>query len=213
MTRTSSLRLYLDREEAAGGLRRLAQEHDLSATQLPGEVTKPLDQTRGNGRAGRARSAPAISLCARCSVCAWRVLRRCDRPDPRSSACGSLELSAPRERAKLCRSFLHYWFVQTENTRVNTRDTGHKWLNSRSLGDWWNTSCTSYGWVWWCVHRTTCGGQMKSILDPSFRYTKSLETDLRKTFARIRRELRKQQQQQATARVEAMKKVVSFHSR
>jgi hypothetical protein len=54
---------------------------------------------------------------------------------------------------------------------------------------------------------------MKSILDPSFRYTKSLETDLRKTFARIRRELRKQQQQQATARVEAMKKVVSFHSR
>lgn len=35
---------------------------------------------------------------------------------------------------------------------------------------------------------------MKSILDPSFRYTKSVETDLRKTFARIRRELRKQQQ-------------------
>ena len=37
-------------------------------------------------------------------------------------------------------------------------------------------------------------GQMKSILDPSFRYKKSVETDLRKTFARIRRELRKQQQ-------------------
>lgn len=32
---------------------------------------------------------------------------------------------------------------------------------------------------------------MKSILDPSFRYTKSVETDLRKTFARIRRELQK----------------------
>ena len=31
---------------------------------------------------------------------------------------------------------------------------------------------------------------MKSILDPSFRYTKSVETDLRKTFARVRRELR-----------------------
>ena len=29
---------------------------------------------------------------------------------------------------------------------------------------------------------------MKSILDPSFRYTKSVDTDLRKTFARIRRE-------------------------
>jgi hypothetical protein len=32
---------------------------------------------------------------------------------------------------------------------------------------------------------------MKSILDPSFRYTKSTDTDLRKTFARIRREQRK----------------------
>ena len=31
---------------------------------------------------------------------------------------------------------------------------------------------------------------MKSILDPSFRYTSSAETDLRKTFARIRRENR-----------------------
>ena len=31
---------------------------------------------------------------------------------------------------------------------------------------------------------------MKSILDPSFRYTPSAETDIRKTFARIRREQR-----------------------
>ena len=54
---------------------------------------------------------------------------------------------------------------------------------------------------------------MKSILDPSFRYTKSVETDLRKTFARIRRELRKQQQQQAVVRIETMQKIVSFHSR
>ena len=29
---------------------------------------------------------------------------------------------------------------------------------------------------------------MKSVLDPSFRYTESIDTDLRKTFARIRRE-------------------------
>jgi hypothetical protein len=29
---------------------------------------------------------------------------------------------------------------------------------------------------------------MKSILDPSFRYTPSFETDVRKTFERIRRE-------------------------
>jgi hypothetical protein len=33
---------------------------------------------------------------------------------------------------------------------------------------------------------------MKSILDPTFRYTPSVETDVRKTFARIRRESRAQ---------------------
>jgi hypothetical protein len=38
---------------------------------------------------------------------------------------------------------------------------------------------------------------MKSILDDSFRYTNSVNTDIRKTFARIRRELR----QQASAQV------------
>ena len=37
---------------------------------------------------------------------------------------------------------------------------------------------------------------MKSILDRSFRYTKSVDTDLRKTFARIRREQRQQMQAQ-----------------
>ena len=31
---------------------------------------------------------------------------------------------------------------------------------------------------------------MKSILDPSFRYTASHATDLRKTFARVRREMK-----------------------
>jgi hypothetical protein len=35
---------------------------------------------------------------------------------------------------------------------------------------------------------------VKSILDRSFRYTKSIDTDLRKTFARIRREQRLQSQ-------------------
>ena len=39
---------------------------------------------------------------------------------------------------------------------------------------------------------------MKSILDPSFRYTKSVDTDLRKTFARIRNERRRQEQTHAT---------------
>jgi hypothetical protein len=33
---------------------------------------------------------------------------------------------------------------------------------------------------------------VKSVLDPSFRYTKSIDTDIRKTFARIRREQQKQ---------------------
>ena len=35
---------------------------------------------------------------------------------------------------------------------------------------------------------------MKSILDRSFRYTKSVDTDLRKTFAKVRREQRQQAQ-------------------
>ena len=35
---------------------------------------------------------------------------------------------------------------------------------------------------------------MKSILDPSFRYVSSSHTDLRKTFARVRREMRRQTQ-------------------
>ena len=53
---------------------------------------------------------------------------------------------------------------------------------------------------------------MRSILDPSFRYTKSVATDLRKTFARVRRELRKQQQEQSTVSVEAKGKVLPFRS-
>ena len=35
---------------------------------------------------------------------------------------------------------------------------------------------------------------MKSILDSSFSYTSSAQTDIRKTFARIRRELYAEQQ-------------------
>ena len=54
---------------------------------------------------------------------------------------------------------------------------------------------------------------MKSILDPSFRYTNSVETNIKKTFARVRRELRNQQQQQAVARAELTRKIVPFQSR
>jgi hypothetical protein len=38
---------------------------------------------------------------------------------------------------------------------------------------------------------------MKSLLDPTFRYTKSIDTDIRKTFARIRREQQKQARRQS----------------
>jgi hypothetical protein len=43
---------------------------------------------------------------------------------------------------------------------------------------------------------------MKSILDPSFRYFASFDTDLKRTFARIRRERCKgaEQAEQATAK-------------
>ena len=44
---------------------------------------------------------------------------------------------------------------------------------------------------------------VKSILDSSFRYTNSVETDLRKTFARIRRQQRTDQQAQAQVKAEA----------
>jgi len=54
---------------------------------------------------------------------------------------------------------------------------------------------------------------MKSILDPSFRYTKSVETDLRKTFARVRREIRKQRQEPSTPSVEVAGNVVPLNSR
>ena len=54
---------------------------------------------------------------------------------------------------------------------------------------------------------------MKSILDPSFHYTTSVETDLRKTFARVRRDLRRQQEEQSPANVQAMRKVLPLHAR
>jgi len=38
---------------------------------------------------------------------------------------------------------------------------------------------------------------MKSILDPSFRYVPSASTDLRKTFARVRREMQRAGAQRA----------------
>ena len=54
---------------------------------------------------------------------------------------------------------------------------------------------------------------MKSILDPSFRYTRSAETDLRKTFARVRRELGKLPQEQSANTATLMRKVLPFRAR
>jgi hypothetical protein len=48
---------------------------------------------------------------------------------------------------------------------------------------------------------------MKSIFDRTFHYTPSVETDLRKTFARVRRRLREQEQVVAAVEAEAKAKV------
>ena len=54
---------------------------------------------------------------------------------------------------------------------------------------------------------------MKSILDPSFRYTASFNTDLQKTFARIRRDRRKEAEAAAGAAGAAVVTVSSIVGR
>ena len=49
--------------------------------------------------------------------------------------------------------------------------------------------------------------RMKSILDPTFRYTSSANTDLRKSFARVRREARRQAQTSPLDQGDSAKKV------
>ena len=51
---------------------------------------------------------------------------------------------------------------------------------------------------------------MKSILDPSFKYTASFNTDLKKTFARIRREHRNDAERAAQATANALANVSSI---
>lgn len=48
---------------------------------------------------------------------------------------------------------------------------------------------------------------MKSVLDRSFQYTPAVETDLKKTFARIRRQLREENRQRVLADAEVKGKV------
>jgi hypothetical protein len=54
---------------------------------------------------------------------------------------------------------------------------------------------------------------MKSILDRSFRYTPSTSTDLKKTFARIRREQRKLGDAEEQAGIEVKTNVLSMKQR
>ena len=54
---------------------------------------------------------------------------------------------------------------------------------------------------------------VKSILDRSFRYTNSVETDLRKTFARIRREQRTREQAAAAAEAVSLNKIRPFRQK
>jgi hypothetical protein len=54
---------------------------------------------------------------------------------------------------------------------------------------------------------------MKSILDPSFRYTSSVQTDVRKTFARIRRELREREQSKVIREPDGKLTVLAMHRR
>jgi hypothetical protein len=51
---------------------------------------------------------------------------------------------------------------------------------------------------------------MKSILDPSFRYTASFNTDLQKTFARIRRDHQKSAEIIVQSTPETLAKVSSI---
>ena len=54
---------------------------------------------------------------------------------------------------------------------------------------------------------------MKSILDPTFPYTASFNTDLKKTFARIRREHRNEAERAVQATTDALANVSSIPRR
>lgn len=54
---------------------------------------------------------------------------------------------------------------------------------------------------------------MKSILDHKFHYTNSVQTDLKKTFARVRREICRLEQADITNKEEESKKVLQMAAR
>lgn len=47
----------------------------------------------------------------------------------------------------------------------------------------------------------------KSILDPTFRYTPAAATNVAKTFARVKREMKEQAEREAQYRMDAVAKV------
>jgi len=53
---------------------------------------------------------------------------------------------------------------------------------------------------------------MRSVLDRSFQYTPSVETDLRKTFERVRRRLMEEEKARVLAEAEAKGKVLPIKS-
>lgn len=54
---------------------------------------------------------------------------------------------------------------------------------------------------------------MKSILDHKFHYTNSVQTDLKKTFARVRREICRLEQADIALKEEESKKVLQIAAR
>ena len=55
--------------------------------------------------------------------------------------------------------------------------------------------------------------KMKSILDHNFRYTNSVETDVRKTFARVRREICRLERDRSAVSNEVSMKVLHIATR
>lgn len=54
---------------------------------------------------------------------------------------------------------------------------------------------------------------MKSILDPSFRYQSSVQTDLKKTFARMRREQRTREKAGLAGPAAGARKILPIRAR
>jgi hypothetical protein len=54
---------------------------------------------------------------------------------------------------------------------------------------------------------------MKSILDHKYHYTNSVETDVKKTFARVRREISRLERAEAVTRADDSKKVLQLAAR